>query len=246
MKKSLRSLLIGTAILAAPQIASATLLVGFHQFNNAQNTVGSPETPHTADIESGFSAGIIESTASNNTGGSTDLILGQSHYNMGAGAYNDGYASIKSITNPGLTMTLTNSTGFSYTLDNLYYDAVASFAKSSLKGVDVGYKITGDVGTTALSSVRSMYQTTFAEDDFTDYADTIVNLLDQAVVLGSGQTISFFFTMVGSTGGEVRIDNLGIDGHLTAVPEPGSLLALGCVVGSGAFLRSRRRSARVA
>ena len=32
---------------------------------------------------------------------------------------------------------------------------------------------------------------------------------------------------------------------LTAIPEPGSLLALGCLVGSGAFLRTRRsRSAR--
>jgi len=29
--------------------------------------------------------------------------------------------------------------------------------------------------------------------------------------------------------------------NLTAVPEPGSLLALGCLVGSGAFLRIRRR-----
>jgi autotransporter-associated beta strand protein len=31
-------------------------------------------------------------------------------------------------------------------------------------------------------------------------------------------------------------------GALTAIPEPGSLLALGCLVGSGAFLRSRRRT----
>lgn len=30
--------------------------------------------------------------------------------------------------------------------------------------------------------------------------------------------------------------------ELTAIPEPGSLLALGCLVGSGAFLRSRRRT----
>jgi len=29
--------------------------------------------------------------------------------------------------------------------------------------------------------------------------------------------------------------------NLTSIPEPGSLLALGCLVGSGAFLRTRRR-----
>jgi uncharacterized protein with beta-barrel porin domain len=31
---------------------------------------------------------------------------------------------------------------------------------------------------------------------------------------------------------------------LTAIPEPGSLLALGCLVGSGAFLRTRRRGCK--
>ena len=35
------------------------------------------------------------------------------------------------------------------------------------------------------------------------------------------------------------LDNVTL--NLTAVPEPGSLLALGCLIGSGAFLRSRRR-----
>ena len=31
--------------------------------------------------------------------------------------------------------------------------------------------------------------------------------------------------------------------NLTAVPEPGSLFAIGCLIGSGALLRSRRRAA---
>ena len=49
--------------------------------------------------------------------------------------------------------------------------------------------------------------------------------------------INFAGDFVGS-----KFINLSSIGALTAVPEPGSLLALGCLVGSGAFLRNRRRS----
>ena len=40
--------------------------------------------------------------------------------------------------------------------------------------------------------------------------------------------------------GAVKLDSVAYN-QLTAVPEPGSLLALGCLIGSGALLRSRRR-----
>lgn len=39
------------------------------------------------------------------------------------------------------------------------------------------------------------------------------------------------------------VGNVVVHYNFTAVPEPGSLLALGCLVGSGAFLRTRRRHA---
>lgn len=68
--------------------------------------------------------------------------------------------------------------------------------------------------------------------DFTDF-DYLLGL-----VLGDQQDISFRFTLTGDT--EMRLDNIAVTGF-TAIPEPGSLLALGCLVGSGAFLRTRRR-----
>jgi hypothetical protein len=43
-------------------------------------------------------------------------------------------------------------------------------------------------------------------------------------------------------GGSYRTSNGFQLVELTAIPEPGSLLALGCLVGSGAFLRNRRRT----
>ena len=42
-----------------------------------------------------------------------------------------------------------------------------------------------------------------------------------------------------SKGDVISLDKVAL--NLTAVPEPGSLLALGCLIGSGALLRSRRR-----
>ena len=51
----------------------------------------------------------------------------------------------------------------------------------------------------------------------------------------ANQTINFIFT---STSG-VQIDNVAIAG-ISAIPEPASLLALGCVLGSGLMLRNRR------
>jgi hypothetical protein len=50
-----------------------------------------------------------------------------------------------------------------------------------------------------------------------------------------GQTINFIFTSTNA-----RIDNIAVTG-ISAIPEVGSLLALGCLVGSGTLLRSRRR-----
>ena len=241
MKNRLRSLLIGSAIIIAPQIASASLLIGFHDFDgNGDQRI---ESAHPADVAAGFSGQIFETETSSNLGGSTDVILGDSFYNMGAIALNDGYASIKTSASQGLTMTLTNSTGLSYTLGQLYYDAVGS-ANSGSKGIDVSYLKSGGV-LTALTSDRGMRLITTPEDDYRDYAKNIVNLLDQPVILGADETISFYFSIVGGLA-EVRMDNLGIDGVLTAIPEPGSLLALGCVLGSGALLRTRRRTVRLA
>jgi len=68
----------------------------------------------------------------------------------------------------------------------------------------------------------------------------LLNSFDIAphISAGGGASVSFTTVATGSASG-----SLGIRYHFTPVPEPGSLLALGCLVGSGAFLRTRRRHA---
>lgn len=43
------------------------------------------------------------------------------------------------------------------------------------------------------------------------------------------------------SGGGMNADSFSLTTNLSAIPEPGSLLALGCLVGSGLVLRTRRR-----
>lgn len=67
---------------------------------------------------------------------------------------------------------------------------------------------------------------------FTTFAGTRVQVTADGTVAGQGQ---FYFT--GST------LNWRLLSELTPIPEPGGLLALGCLVGSGLCLRTRRRGA---
>ena len=56
--------------------------------------------------------------------------------------------------------------------------------------------------------------------------------------IGTSGNLSIEFSTVS---GRLWLDNVSNVSELTSVPEPGSLLALGCLIGSGALLRSRRR-----
>ena len=75
--------------------------------------------------------------------------------------------------------------------------------------------------------------------------DGINNLADNATfTLGTNTWRINYGASLGGAGTNFSTDYLGGGSHfitLTAVPEPGSTLALGCLVASGALLRSRRR-----
>jgi hypothetical protein len=73
-------------------------------------------------------------------------------------------------------------------------------------------------------------------NDYMDYC----KLLDP-VVLAPGETVMFEFSVV-QTQGIYAVDTVWVDNiALTAIPEPGSVLGLGCVLASGLLLRNRRR-----
>jgi len=157
-----------------------------------------------------------------------------------------------------LDFQITNGTTQSYTLESLQFDAAKTTSGTShgivqydtgsgLHNLNTSYGFDNDgnyqfIGADTYSAALNLGTTGTAQADFTD-----LGFLLTGFVLAPGQSIDFRLALESTGEPSQRIDNIAITGNLfSAVPEPGSMLALGCVIGSGAFLRTRRRAARIA
>ena len=232
MKKLLCPLVAASSLLFAAQ-ADAALLLGFHDFDGT--------APDTNFVAAGFS-GTWSGLSGVAGGGSNDQTYGPAIGLVPVPPTTNGTSL---ALNPSgsdvfpVTVSLTNSSGSAVQLGYLLFDAATS---SSNVDLNVTYVITGVPGNNHppedpykdIKDINNINSSVSA--DYGDYVGTI-----SGVLLGIGQTITFTFS---NQKAEVAyIDNIGITtfGPLAGVPEPGSLLALGCLVGGGSFLRSRRR-----
>ena len=258
MKPSLRALLIGSAALSIPQLASATptppaatLLVGFHQFDATANS----ESPHSIDTTAGFTGSAFKPTNSVTPGGSKDATWGNDSALTPAPGVGDGYLvdnSSKTGTAGLIHIRVDYNGSDSWALKSLLFDAANA---SSGRSATISAIVTNDDSTTTVISLgtQALKQITptglaagagVPANNFGSYILdlTSFNLIMNAVGDGSGAaTIDFRFD-VGNSINTGYLDNVALTANLIPVPEPGSLLALGCVIGSGAFLRMRRRS----
>jgi hypothetical protein len=111
---------------------------------------------------------------------------------------------------------------------NKLYDFYAISGGSPSATYAGTFHVTGAAVSTSQSSTNTGPFTAFNSGNtlvFSGVAPTAGGLLTLTLEAGSYRTSNGFQLV-----------------ELTAIPEPGSLLALGCLVGSGAFLRSRRRT----
>ena len=183
------------------------------------------------------------SVASGTTLGGTGSITGAVTVNGGILAPGN---SIESLAVTG-NLTLNTGSAFAYEMSS---GAVPSAAADF-------QKVFGDLG---LSGTVNLTLTDLASSPVAFSPNTTLSLINYAGTWNGG-----FFTCAGNeltnhevftaglTTWQINYDAIsgGLNfateytgGHfvtLTAVPEPASLLALGCLVGAGAFLRSRRR-----
>jgi len=237
-------------LLVVPQMASASLLLT--EWYAFAGTAPANINDQAADTQNyGFSGSVAMTKASQNTGGSTDQYFGGMDSTGDAnlvptGATANGALALAA--GGSLIFTITNTNTVNYVLEALQFDAAkisAGTSKGSVQ-IDTGAGYT-DLNTKYIWNEDGEFQqlgvSTYTA--IASAAPTGADYTDLGYVLGMtiepNQTISFKFTLdAGSI--EQRIDNLLITG-LTAIPEPGSWCALGCLVGSGALLRTRRRRA---
>ncbi len=221
MKKLLFPLLASTAVFA-PQIASATLLVGFYDFDGNSN-------PEAADYAiSGFTGTVSkDGVGSIDLRGSTNGSYGGQTFEAPAvnPAVNDGYLK---VINSDLTFTIFNNTGNDSPLTSLLFDAASPSGSAQFT---VSYSIGGGAFQTLTPTPLTANVVSGPANSSTSYGAYLLDLT--GLTLSALSSADFVF----SAGPEVRIDNVAF----SAIPEPGSLMALGCVLGSGLLLRSRSR-----
>jgi autotransporter-associated beta strand protein len=183
------------------------------------------------------------SVASGATLGGTGTIAGAVTVN--GGILSPG-ASIESLTTAALTLN-TGST-FEYEMDSSAIPSVAADFQ----------KVTGDLN---LSGTVNLTLTDLAVSPTAFAANTTLSLINYAgewnhgyFTYGTNQLTDGEVFTAGLTTWQIRYGAItsglnfaseytpasGSFVNLTAVPEPGSLLALGCLMGAGAFLRRRR------
>ena len=137
-----------------------------------------------------------------------------------------------------------------FTLDGKYnIGRIDSFTLWGKDRLGQKYELFGSTnGGTDWNSVTSVNS---AHGDYEENGTTTtlrgISLTDSAgVITGLTGVDALKFVFANPDPGSPDWNNMGVYSEiaaysLTAVPEPGSLLALGCLIGSGAFLRSRRR-----
>jgi len=218
--KSSRAGLLGAVLFGmalAPATVSATLLVGFNSFTAGAN----------APDEGSF-AGSLNAPGATSVGGSNDGFYGPDSLAAGGVPVNTGTTTNGRIDNAnGTTLTVTNATSSSFVLTNLLFDAIR-IGSTGTGAFSVNWSAPGGTG-----SQSGTLSTPSPVNNFNDYIVNLGGLL-------FAPSDSIVFTWVISGGSE--LDNIALIG----IPEPGSLLALGCLVGSGLFLRSRSRRKVVA
>jgi hypothetical protein len=203
----------------APSVVSATLLVGFNDFKNLG--------PGNTIVQSEGSLGGSMTGNAGASGGSKDGFYGPDSTALGGVPLANAPTTLNGRLNANnATLTVTNTTGKTFVLTSLLFDAIKNANNAGIASYTVAWKV--DNVPTGSATGTYDYAEPANPNLFNDYMIALGGIL-----LAPNSVISFLWT---STTG-AQIDNIALLG----IPEPGSLLALGCLVGSGVFLRSRSR-----
>ena len=241
MKLTLRFLLpslLGAA-LAAPAMASTNLIFGFYDFDagtSAENADVGPGPSIGADFSL---ATVTKAIASSDAGGSSDEEYGATAFvvqNAPNGApLGNGFLALSST---NTVFSVTNQSLVDYVIYGLSFDVRGINSTSGTRSFAVTYAVTNATsGNVFSTSTVANYNGT---SNYADYSDYDVNT---SIVVPAGETLSLIFRSTGTA--QLGLDNIAVVGEefFQTIPEPSSLLALGCLISSGLAFRSRRRKA---
>lgn len=239
--KTLKLLALGSALLGVSQVTQGSVLLGFNSFEEDSVTIddkSSDDTPN--ENKSGWSGSVV-STGFTQLGGSTDNyygndadVPGSGHLIYSSPQADNGYVDVANGTK------FTGVAGTPGTIDALLFDAASVASNKST--FNVSWTFWTDSSKTTVAGNGSTSATPLevgpgvSGNVSSNYKDFAVNL--GSFFLPAGGVFEIVWNRVGSTPGNFKLDNIAL------VPEPGSMVGLGCLVGFGTLLRSRRRTGR--
>lgn len=217
----LRLGLIAAAAAIIPSASASVLIAGFDSFVGSTANKG-PEAAVTSFSGTGFLSGNPASS-SGTFGGPSGPAAG-----IDNGRYSLSTAAGTSLS--PLTVTL-NGSGDEYKLQSIVFDARVRNTNSGQVNVgvpSVDYTYTATInGSTVASGTGTVSDTSYSAFSIDLFGYTLLPT----------DILAFTIAQVAGPAGGIVLDNVG----LLAVPEPSGVMALGMLVGSGAFLRNRRR-----
>lgn len=239
--KRLQLLALGSALVGVSQITQGGVLLGFNSFAEDSTTFDSKASDDSADEAKTGWSGSIASAGLAELGGSSDNYYGNDwdQKNIGHLIYGAPPTTDNGYVDVAVGTRFTGVAGTSGTIDALLFDAAS--VSGSASNFDVSWTFWTDVTKNVVAGSGNSSTLTVGPGTS---GNVNSNYKDFAVDLGSfflpaGGIFEIIWNRVGApTGnpGNFKMDNIAL------VPEPGSMLGLGCLVGFGTLLRSRRRT----
>lgn len=233
--KTIKLLALSSTLLGVSQVTQGGVLLGFNSF-----VEDVAQTDTTADEAKTGWSGSVSSAGFTDQGGSNDGYYGNDWDQPGIGhliyspapTTNNGYVDIASGS------VFSGVAGTAGSIDALLFDAASVSLNKSIFNVswtfwtDASKNVVAGSGNTSLAPLE--VGPGVSGNATSDYKDFAVNL--GSFFLPAGGVFEIVWNRVGTTPGNFKLDNIAL------VPEPGSMLGLGCLVGFGTLLRSRRRT----
>ena len=214
---------LGFLMTAMPAVHAA-VVANYPFTNNSFSSTDKSKNSTSSDIALG--GGLTDTTrftASGNPGAAllvnADETAGNLADSITAGDY--------------FTLTLAPNNGYQLAFTDFSVDLAVTSAVLTTN-VQLQASLNGGTSYTNVAAVTGFNSTTFTTEtfDLSAFAEISSPVILRAVVYDSGNGKN-----------STELDNIVVDGTLTAVPEPGSvaLLSLGAVAAGGAILRRRKK-----